>query len=155
MDEVTRILESAKRLARRYRALTGRPLGITGEVAEHTAVRLLGLARSEVRQPGYDAIRRRAGKITRIQIKARCLVDTSQDGQRMGTIRLDRQWDSVLLVVLDRHLEPVQMYEADRPAVTKALLKPGSRSRNERGALAMNQFKRIAQPVWPKRSVWD
>lgn len=37
------LLERAKTLAREYKVATGRPLGITGEVAEYEAVRLLGL----------------------------------------------------------------------------------------------------------------
>jgi len=42
-------------LAKRYKALTGKPLGVTGEIAKFTAARLLGLERSSARNPGYDA----------------------------------------------------------------------------------------------------
>jgi hypothetical protein len=146
--EIGQLLRSAKRLARRYYALTGRPLGITGEVAEYEAVRLLRLERSAVRQPGYDAIRRRKGGITKVQVKARCILDPSKSGQRIGQIRLDREWDAVLLVILDRDLEPVEIHEAGRKAVTKALLTPGSKARNKRGALTLNQFRRIGRCVW-------
>jgi hypothetical protein len=38
------ILSTAKRIAREYRELTGKPLGIAGEVAEHEAARLLALS---------------------------------------------------------------------------------------------------------------
>jgi hypothetical protein len=48
-DEVFELLGKAKRLAREYRDLTGRPLRITGEVAEYEAARLLGLELSTVR----------------------------------------------------------------------------------------------------------
>lgn len=37
------ILSEAKKLAQEYRALTGKPLGVTGEVAEYEAARILGL----------------------------------------------------------------------------------------------------------------
>ncbi len=40
-NELLAFLEEAKRLAKRYRELTGRPLGITGEIAESEAVRPL------------------------------------------------------------------------------------------------------------------
>ena len=148
LDEIGKLLRSAKRLATRYYTITGRPLGITGEVAEYEAVRLLRLERSPVRQPGHDAIRRRQGRVTRLQVKARCILDPSRPGQRIGQIKLDREWDSVLLVILDRNLEPVEIHEAGRGAVTRALQRPGSKSRNKRGALALNQFKRIARCVW-------
>jgi len=148
LKEVGRILGSARRLATRYYNLTGRPLGITGEVAEYEAVRLLRLERSPVRQAGYDAIRRRRGRVTKLQVKARCILDPSKPGQRIGQIRLDREWDKVLLVILDRHLDPVEILEAGRAAVMRALLRPGSKARNKRGALALNQFKRIARRIW-------
>lgn len=54
-DELVGLLADAKRLAKRYYVLTGRPLGITGEVAEYEAIRLLGLRPAQVRHPGYDA----------------------------------------------------------------------------------------------------
>ena len=42
-DEVYQILSDAKALARRYYHLTGKPLGVTGEVAEYEAARILNL----------------------------------------------------------------------------------------------------------------
>jgi len=56
------LLREPKTLGREYYELTGRPLGITGEVAEYEAVRLLGLELSAVRQTGYDAVRRNEGR---------------------------------------------------------------------------------------------
>lgn len=41
-SETRKILRDAKQLARRYRAVTGKPVGITGEVAEYAAARILG-----------------------------------------------------------------------------------------------------------------
>ena len=54
--EVGDLLRAAKKIAKRYRELTGQPLGITGEVAECEACRLLGLELTDVRSPSYDAI---------------------------------------------------------------------------------------------------
>ena len=72
-SEVMSILHDAKRLAQQYRRATGKPLGITGEVAEYEAARLLGLQLTEARQAGFDAIEERDGKVCRLQIKGRCL----------------------------------------------------------------------------------
>ncbi|WP_256574037.1 hypothetical protein [Pseudomonas sp. NFACC24-1] len=41
--EIFEVLRDAKVLARRYYRLTGKPLGITGEVAEYEAATKLGL----------------------------------------------------------------------------------------------------------------
>jgi hypothetical protein len=42
-DPVLEILAETKKLAQRYRVLTGKPLGITGEIAEYEAARSLGV----------------------------------------------------------------------------------------------------------------
>jgi hypothetical protein len=39
-DRIMEILHDAKKLAQEYRALTGKPRGVTGEVAEYEAARL-------------------------------------------------------------------------------------------------------------------
>jgi hypothetical protein len=148
------IVDAAKKLAREYYVLTGRPLGITGEVAEVEAVRALGLELAEVRQAGYDAIRRNPdGTVVRLQVKGRCCPPGSNPGQRVGSIQLDKEWDAVLLVLLTENLELSEIFEAPRAAVTAALLRPGSAARNERGALGVNAFKRIAAQVWPTEPV--
>ncbi len=45
--------------------------------------------------------------------------------------------------------EVIEMWEAERPAVEEAILAPGSKARNERGALAVRKFKQIGTKVWP------
>ena len=87
MDAAKRILEilsAAKKLAQEYRALTGKPLGVTGEVAEYEAARLLGVELTPARHAGYDAVRKADGR--RFQIKGRCLLPGYKPGQRLGSI---------------------------------------------------------------------
>lgn len=145
---VGKLINQVKAIAKEYRELTGRPLGITGEVAEYEAARLLNLKLSNVRQAGYDATR--LSDNAKIQIKGRVLFDKSKLGQRIGRIRLDCEWDSVMLVLLDADFLPVKIYEASRVKVEEALTAPGSRARNERGALAVSKFISIANPVWSR-----
>jgi hypothetical protein len=152
MNEITEILNEAKILAKRYRNLTGKPLGITGEVAEFSAAQILGLELVVARQSGYDAIRHKNGEKIKIQIKGRCLPANSKQGQRLGSIQLDKEWDTVLLVLMNEDLEVLSIHEATRPAIEKALLAPGSKARNERGALAVSKFKAIGQEVWNKNN---
>ena len=52
-------------------------------------------------------------------------------------MNLEREWDAVLLVLLDEELDPIEIYEADRATVTEALQRPGSKARNERGQLSV------------------
>jgi hypothetical protein len=145
-NELQEILAAAKDVAIRFKKLTGKPLGITGEIAEFTAAKLLDLKLAGARQAGYDATDL-AGR--KVQIKGRCLPEKPGAGQRLGSIRLDHEWDSVLLVLLDERFEVIEMWEAERPAVERAILAPGSKARNERGALAVTKFKSIGTKVWP------
>lgn len=145
--EIEKTIEAAKRLGKRYYALTGRPLGVTGEIAEREAFRLLRLEPVPPRQLGYDAIRRsKSGRPIRLQIKSRSY-DQSKPGQRMPPINLKKPFDRVLLVILNRDLDPVEILEAPRSAVERRVKTPGSRARN-RGALAVSQFRSIARLVW-------
>ncbi len=73
-NELQRILCQTRALAIRYYKLTGRPLGVTGEVAECEAARLLNLQLSAVREAGYDATQMKGGKTQKIQIKGRCVL---------------------------------------------------------------------------------
>jgi hypothetical protein len=150
MSEILDVLNDAKLLAKRFRKLTGKPLGITGEVAEFSAANILGLELSEARQAGYDAIKKENGKEIKIQIKGRCILNNAKPGQRLGSIQLNKEWDTVLMVLLDEDLEVISMYEAERSAVEEALLAPGSKARNERGALGVSKFKSIGRIVWER-----
>lgn len=146
------LLKQIKLVSKQYRELTGRPLGCTGEVAEYEAARILGLELAPVRQAGYDAIR--DGKV-RIQIKGRCLISGTSKNARIGSINTKGEWDSIVLVLLDESLDPVAIYEADRPDVLAALEAPGSRARNVRHALAISQFASIGRMIWPPKATHD
>ncbi|KKL88671.1 hypothetical protein LCGC14_1922360, partial [marine sediment metagenome] len=126
------------------------PLGVTAEIAEYEAARLLGLELSPVRQSGYDAIRTTPEGDQRLQIKGRCILIGSKPGQRLGSIDLKKQWDAVVLVLLDENYNTTDIYEAGRPEVTDALLAPGSRARNNRGQLSISKFKSIGYRTWPQ-----
>ena len=99
MDAVGEVLEKAKQAAIDYYRLTGKPLGITGEVGEYAAAQLLGLTLADARAPGYDATDA-TGR--HYQIKTRALSQSARkQSQRLGSIKLDREWDAVLLTLLD------------------------------------------------------
>ena len=138
-------IEAAKAVARRYRELTGKPLGITGEIGEVLAARLLKLKLAEARQEGYDAV---APDGRRVQIKSRCILPNAKPGQRLGSIRLDHEWDTVVLVLMDQDFEPLEVWEAPRTVVKRELLRPGSKARNQRGALSVSKFKAIGKLRW-------
>lgn len=149
-DRVRQILAAVKPLAAEYYRLTGKPLGVTGEVAEYVAAEHLKLELTPPRTPGHDAIRQTANGPQRIQIKGRAFGENTKS-QRLGKIRQGAACDSVLLVLLDNAtLEPREMWEAPYSAVEERLKVPGSKSR-ERGALSVSEFKRLATRIWPAK----
>lgn len=151
-DRIMEILREAKKLAQEYRVLTRKPLGITGEVAEYEAARLLGVQLTPARQAGYDATENNAGTTHRLQIKGRCILPGCKPGQRLGSIDVTKDWDAVLMVLLDENFDAIEIHEAERAAVLEALSAPGSKARNERGALAVSKFKAIARLRWKRSS---
>jgi len=94
---VRKILATVRPLAAEFYRLTGKPLGVTGEVAEYIAAELLGLTLAPARTVGYDALR----GSERIQIKGRAYGENAKLGQRMSRIKADAPCDTVLLVLLD------------------------------------------------------
>ena len=148
--EILEVLREAKILARRFYRLTGKPLGITGEVAEYEAATKLGLNLHCARQAGYDATTLRDGHEVQIQIKGRCVTDPSKLSGRLGSIDLAKPFDAVLLVLLDSDFNAFAMYEASRAGVVAALERPGSKARNERGALGIRQFIAISSKCWQR-----
>ena len=147
MQAVGAILERARQAAVEYYDMTGKPLGITGELGEYLAAKILDLELADAREPGYDAIDKIGRKI---QIKARCIPEHKKIvGQRVGGIKLDHEWDSIMLALMNERFEPLWIYEADRASIEAALLDPGSKSRNERGALEITKFKSIGRQIWP------
>jgi len=152
-EEIVELLRQAKLLAVRYRQLTGKPLGITGEVAEFEAASILGLDLHAARTAGYDATEMREGKLVRVQIKGRCIADPRRVTGRIGKIDLRQPFDTVLLVLLDMDLNAFVMYEAKRANVEALLTKPGSKARNERGSVGISQFKAISTVRWTKIGV--
>ncbi|MFZ0424245.1 MAG: hypothetical protein WAL80_15330 [Xanthobacteraceae bacterium] len=152
---VREILATVKPLAAEYYRLTGKPLGVTGEVAEFVAAECLGLELADARTAGFDAIRNGPGGPVFIQIKGRAYGDDAKPRQRLGRIKPDAHCDIVLLVLLDSTtLEPREMWEAPFSEVLARLAEPGSRARNERGALSVRDFKKLhsARRVWPSRN---
>ena len=63
-------------LARRFYRLTGKPLGVTVEVAEYEAGAKIGLLLHPARQTGDDATEALGGGGARIKNKGRCILNT-------------------------------------------------------------------------------
>jgi len=109
---------------------------------------------------GYDAVGQgqRAGK--RIQIKGRSIFDESKGGQRIGQLKVEQEWDSVMLVLMDENYEPLEIYEAERDDILEASERASSK-RSKRGAVSVARFRIIGRLAWSRENgveddeVWD
>ncbi len=143
-------LREVKLLGARYYALTGKPLGVTGEIAELEAAEKMGLSLAQARTTGFDAFQRRDNKDWRVQIKGRAVDRGNRYRGMCPAIKYGDLFDSVLLVLLDRQtLDAIEIWEADEASVAARLSALGGKARTERGAMAITQFKSIATKVWP------
>lgn len=114
-------------------------------MGEILAAELLRLTLAEARQPGYDAL---GSDGRRVQIKARCIPRDAKPGQRIGQIRFDHDWDTVVLILMNEDFDALEVWEAGRDDVRLELERPGSKARNERGALSVHKFKSVAKLRW-------
>lgn len=148
---VDKLMGEARRLAAEYRKATGQPLAISGEIAKYDAARLLDLEPCQDTQLGHDAVGKSgelAGK--RVQIKGRAIFDEAKGGARIGQLKLEQDWDSVVLVLMDEEFETFEIYEADRASLVDAVEEGAESRRSKRGALSVAKFKAIGRLVWTR-----
>ena len=158
---VDKLISEARQLAAEYRRTTGSPLpGISGEIARYDAMRLLDLTAAE-NGVSYDAVGNAQREGKRIQIKGRVIQDDNNRGLRIGQVKVEQEWDAIVLVLLDSDYQPFELYEADRDDIIgsenelasrtgpRARSTPGVRS-NKRGAMTLARFKVIASLVWTR-----
>lgn len=101
---------------------------------------------------GYDAVGhgRRAGR--RIQIKGRANFDEALGGQRIGQLKTEQEWVSVMLVLMDENYEPAEIYEAECEDVMEAVDKASS-NRSKLGAVFGDEtLKTLASRVGAART---
>jgi hypothetical protein len=145
--DVDKLMREARKLAADYRRATGKPLGISTEIAVHDVIRLMGLVAAEPGAGGFDAIGTGSREGKYIQIKGRTLFSDSKSGQRIGQLKTEQDWDSVMLILMDENYEPREIYEAERAAILEAMAETSSK-RAKRGAMSVARFKAIGQLVW-------
>ena len=145
--DVDKLMHEARKLAATYRRATGQALGISSEIATHDVIRLMKLVPAEPGAGGYDAIGTGTREGKYIQIKGRTIFNEKKSGQRIGQIKLEQDWDSVMLILMDEDYEAKAIYEADREAIVAAT-EEGSEKRAKRGAMSVAKFKAIGTQVW-------
>jgi hypothetical protein len=148
---VDKLITEARRIAAEYRRATGKPLaGVTSEVCQYDAARLLDLELGAGVNGGYDAVGRGTREGKKIQIKGRAIFDESKSGQRIGQLKMEQDWDSVVLVLMDENLEPYEIYEAGRDEIIAALGEGVNNKRSKRGIMSVAKFRAIGHLAWSR-----
>ena len=145
--DVDKLMHEARKLAADYRRATGQALGISNEIATHDVIRLMKLVPAEPGAGGYDAIGTGSREGKYIQIKGRTIFNDKKGGQRIGQIKLEQDWDSIMLILMDEDYEAQEIFEADRDVIIAAVAET-SESRAKRGAMSVAKFKAIGTRVW-------
>ena len=146
---VDKLITEARRLAAEFRKATGKPLAVTGEIAIHDVVHLMGLVPAPEGTVGWNALGQGSRDGKRIQIKGRAIFNDRKSGHRIGQLNTDKDWDSVMLVLFDEDFEPYEIYEAERDEIIDAL-RPANQKRTKRGILSVSRFKSIGKLVWSR-----
>lgn len=147
--DIGKLIAETRRLAADYKRATGKSLAVSSEIARHDACNLLQLKSLEDESVGgHDAIGQHAAwKDLKVQIKGRAIFDDARSGQRIGQLKLDKEWDAVVLVLMNEEFETQEIYMATRDEVKDELADMGSKRQN-RGAMTVARFKHLARLVW-------
>lgn len=151
------LMLQARQLAANYRRATGKTLaGVSGELSVYDAIRLLYLAPAPS-QIGYEAVgTEHSGDLEgdKVQIKGRTIFSDSKNknAQRIGQLKMEQNWDSVVLVLLDDDYEAFEIYEIDRATLTENVVDK-SNKKAKKGAMTIARFKKISTLAWSRE--WD
>lgn len=161
---VDKLISQARQLAADYRRATGKVLpGVSGEIAEHDAAEQLKLTLVEDRSCGWDAVGDEDGPLAgeRVLLKGRTIFDESKSGQRIGQLKTDKDWDALILVLMDEEYQSYEIYHLPREEVDKAVDQT-SAARRKRGALSIARARIVGRLLWtrefglePEDEVWD
>lgn len=158
--QVDKLMSEARRIAAEYRKATGKVLGISSEIARHDAARLMGLELVDDSQLGWDAIGHGTREGKRVQIKGRAVFDETKGGQRVGQLNTEKEWDRVMVVMMNEDYEPTEIWEAEREDILRALDEADSK-RARRGQMSLGKFQIIGRLVWTREDgevqdeIWD
>ncbi|MSR13780.1 MAG: hypothetical protein EXR86_04295 [Gammaproteobacteria bacterium] len=144
---VDKLMSEARRLATEYKKLTGKTRPLSAEIAINDAVRLLSLVPVTDPGLGYDAVQNHADRQERCVIKARVLFDPAKNAHRLGDVKLDKPWDTLLVVLMNASYETTEIYAVSREAVANAV---AERAEHKKANLTIAKIKFIGALAWAR-----
>jgi len=147
---VDKLMSEARKIAADYRRATGKSLGIGNEIAKNDACNLLDLEPINDNTSSFDAIGRGSRDGLKILIKGRAIFDQKKSGARIGQLKVEQEWDILVLVLMNEDFEAFEIYEISRDEIIAEIDESASSNRNKRGAMSISRFKKISHLVWSK-----
>jgi len=144
------VIYSAKLAAIEYRKLTGKPLGITAEVAEYEAAKHLKCTLMPPRTPGYDLIDCDGKKV---QVKGRVIYNKkSQKVPTIGESTEKKPWSYVVLVLLDENYNAFEIYKLENEKLEHYLAQPRLNGSSRDRSASVRKFKLWSGlPIWQRK----
>ncbi len=158
---VDKLMSEARKIAADYRRATGKSLGIGNEIAKNDACNYLNLEPINDNSSSFDALGKgeRAGQ--KVLIKGRAIFDQKKSGARIGQLKVEQEWDLLVLVLMNEDFEAFEIYEISRSEVITELETAAKSNRSKRGAMSISRFKIISHLVWTNEQgatvneIWD
>ena len=141
---VDKLITETRRIASEYRKATGKILPVTPEIAINDAVSILKLTPNNDNNLPFDATLQLESKTLKVQIKGRAIFNEKRQGHRLGQLKLEQDWDAVILVIMNDEFMPQEIYMAERDVILDEL----GDNANKKGAMTVAKFKIIADLLW-------
>ena len=150
---VDKLIAETRRIAKEYRLATGKTLPATPEIAINDAISILEMSPNEEKTPGYDAIFEQGDEKLRVQIKGRVIFNGKKQGHRIGQLKVEQQWDAIVLVIMDDDFMPDESYMAKREDILTEL--EDKQKNNKKGAMTVAKFKLISELLWTEQNGFE
>ena len=146
---VNKLITETRRIAKEYRLATGKTLPVTPEIAINDAISILEMQPNETKNAGYDAIYDRDGEQLKVQIKGRAIFNDKKGGYRIGQVKVEQEWDAIILVIMNADFMPEEIYMAERDIILDELEE--KKKNNKKGAMTLAKFKLISELLWTEQ----
>ena len=146
---VNKLITETRRIAKEYRLATGKTLPVTPEIAINDAISILEMQPNETKNAGYDAIYDRDGGQLKVQIKGRAIFNDKKGGYRIGQVKVEQEWDAIILVIMNGDFMPEEIYMAERDIILDELEE--KKKNNKKGAMTLAKFKLISELLWTEQ----
>lgn len=150
---VNKLISETRRIAKEYRLATGKILPVTPEIAINDAISILKLSANDENIPGYDAIYECGDERLKVQIKGRAIFNEKRQGHRLGQIKVEQQWDAIILVIMNADFMPEEIYMAKREDILTEIKE--KQKNNKKGAMTIAKFKLISELLWTEQNGFE